>query len=254
MRCLRGLWPTLARPTLATTFNLAKLGARPILANGPRGPPSAGPPSARRPKFRAFFPLSPPIVMFFCLSEIFSCLFSSLVVFSWNFGGVLVGRNPQMCLFSPSGCPVKPRRPAEARAKRRDELVAGSSVRAARRTHDGRLASRHGVGPSDVGRCEAFGGNHLSAAIFCGQHGHVKTSSRMTHQDGVAQSACELCDPKTPQTIARIVQHRCGVQGVRVGEASNPGLQRRLILRLVEGREVVQRIDPKPNRCNSSGQ
>ena len=77
----------------------------------------------------------------------------------------------------------------------------------------------------------------------------MKTSSRVTHQDDVeieipAQSACELCDSKTPQPIARIVEHRCGMQGVRVGEASNPGPPRRLILRPVEGREVVQRIDP----------
>ena len=34
------------------------------------------------------------------------------------------------------------------------------------------------------------------------------------------------------------------MQGVRVGEASNPGPPRRLVLRPVEGREVVQRIDP----------
>ena len=32
-----------------------------------------------------------------------------------------------------------------------------------------------------------------------------------------------LCDSKTPQPTARIVEHRCGMQGVRVGEASNPG-------------------------------
>ena len=70
-------------------------------------------------------------------------------------------------------------------------------------------------------------------------------SSRVIHQDDVtnevnevpAQSVCELCDSKTPQPIARIVEHRCGMQGVRVGEASNP--PRRLIFRPVEGREVV---------------
>ena len=45
--------------------------------------------------------------------------------------------------------------------------------------------ARHGAGPSDVGRCEANGRNHFSAAIFCGQYGHVKTSSRETHKDDV---------------------------------------------------------------------
>ena len=77
----------------------------------------------------------------------------------------------------------------------------------------------------------------------------MKTSSRVIHQDDVtnevpAHSVCELYDSKTPQPTARIVEHRCGMQGVRVGEASNPGPPRRLILRPVEGREVVQRINP----------
>ena len=43
-------------------------------------------------------------VFFLSLWGIFSCLFFSLGVFSWNFGGVLVGRDPQMCAFSPSFC------------------------------------------------------------------------------------------------------------------------------------------------------
>ena len=36
----------------------------------------------------------------------------------------------------------------------REELTAGSSGRAARRIHDGRIVSRHGDGPSDAGRFE----------------------------------------------------------------------------------------------------
>ena len=108
----------------------------------------------------------------------------------------------------------------------------------------GDLPSRHGVGPSDVGRREASGRNYLSAAIFCGQHGHVKTSPRVTHKDDVEieSPAQSFCDPfqKTPQPITRIVEHRCGMQGVRVGEASNPGPPRRLILRPVEEKEMQQ--------------
>ena len=62
----------------------------------------------------------------------------------------------------------------------------------------GEFAARHGVGPSDVGRCEASSGNHLSAAIFCGRRGHERTSSR-------------------------VISHQCGLLGCRVGEAPNPG-------------------------------
>ena len=70
-----------------------------------------------------------------------------------------------MCATEEDVCPVAKKQAvarwashpldAEARAKRRDELVAGSSGRAAQCSHNGRLASRHGVVPSDVGRCEA---------------------------------------------------------------------------------------------------
>ena len=82
----------------------------------PRTAPPLGPlrrtPPPDRPKFRAFFSLSRHIfhslslwggllVSFFPLSRVL------LVEFWW-----CVGRSgPQMCLFSPSGCPVKPRRP-----------------------------------------------------------------------------------------------------------------------------------------------
>ena len=59
--------------------------------------PSPGP-----PKISLFFyPLPPQNSFFSSLSG----------VFSWNFGGVFEGRDPQMCTFGLSGCRVKPRRP-----------------------------------------------------------------------------------------------------------------------------------------------
>ena len=72
----------------------------------PRPLDSFSPPD--RPTFRAFsFPT--PIFFFFSLSgDLLVSFFLSPGVFSWNFGGVLVGLGPQMCLFSPSGCIVKP--------------------------------------------------------------------------------------------------------------------------------------------------
>ena len=66
------------------------------------------------PKFRVFFFPSPaPIfILFFSLrvsSRVFFPLSGFLLVdFWWCFGR----SGPQMCLFSPLGCPVKPRRPA----------------------------------------------------------------------------------------------------------------------------------------------
>ena len=77
-----------------------------------------GPPEGGGLKIsRFFFLLPPPFSFFFSLS---GCLlvsfFLSLGFFSWNFGGVLVGRDLQ-CLFSPSGCPVEPRRPAASSSK-----------------------------------------------------------------------------------------------------------------------------------------
>ena len=67
------------------------------------GPPSAGPPSEDRPKFRACFsvPRHQPPISLFCLS---------LCVFSMNFGGFCENRDPQMCTFGLSGCGVKPGR------------------------------------------------------------------------------------------------------------------------------------------------
>ena len=62
---------------------------------------------------RFFFPSPTPIFMFFSLSgcllvsfflslEVFHSFFL-LGVLSWNFGGVSVGRDPQMCTFGLSG-------------------------------------------------------------------------------------------------------------------------------------------------------
>ena len=92
-----------------------------VLLRTPR--PSAGPPSPPdRPKFRFFFSFSHPhfhsfflsgdlLVEFFLSPGLFSCLFSSLwgllVEFWWCFGR----SGPQMCLFSPSGCPPHPAGP-----------------------------------------------------------------------------------------------------------------------------------------------
>ena len=60
--------------------------------------PSAGPPPPDRPKFR-----------FFSLSRHYFHSFFLLGVFSWNFGGVIEGRDPQLCTFGLTGCRVKPR-------------------------------------------------------------------------------------------------------------------------------------------------
>ena len=140
-----------AKQTLATTFNLANLGrfwsgqadfgqlcpptlawpiwamlgrfwcARPTLANGP--PPSPPWTALRRTALRrtaqhfALFFSSPAhnFHSFFNLLRVFPCLFFSLqvssrvfLVFWWCFGR----SGPQMCLFSPSGCRVIPRRPS----------------------------------------------------------------------------------------------------------------------------------------------
>ena len=71
------------------------------------GPSCAGTPLGRTPlrrtaqNFALFFPSPATIVTLFCLS---------LGVFSWNFGGVFEGRDPQMCTFGLSGCRVKPQR------------------------------------------------------------------------------------------------------------------------------------------------
>ena len=54
------------------------------------GQPKGGATKGGGPKFCAFFALSRSIFALFCLS---------LGVFSLNFGGVLEGRDPQMCTF-----------------------------------------------------------------------------------------------------------------------------------------------------------
>ena len=83
------------------------------------GGPKGGAPKGGGPKIsRFFFLLPPPFSFFFSLSGGSSCVifslsgcllvsfFLSLGVFSWNFGGVLVGRDLK-CLFSPLGCRVE---------------------------------------------------------------------------------------------------------------------------------------------------
>ena len=58
-----------------------------------------------------FFLLPLPFSFFFLSPDVFSCIVSSL---KGSSRGILVGfgrSGPQMCLFTPSGCPVKPRRP-----------------------------------------------------------------------------------------------------------------------------------------------
>ena len=88
-------------------------------------------------------------------------------------------------------------------------------------------------------------------------NGHVEASLREMHKDDVGieiPAVCEKvqCAIHARRHRARILEHGCGMQGVRVSEASNPSPPQRLILRPVEGREVVQRISP--SQCNSSGQ
>ena len=97
------LWPTLAtRLGLADFWWPGRFG--PTDPPVPRTPSAPDRPPPDRPTFRVFFPSPRPHFHSFCLS---GCLlvsfFFSLGVLSWNFGGVLVGRVPQMCLFSTSG-------------------------------------------------------------------------------------------------------------------------------------------------------
>ena len=66
-----------------------------------RGVPRRGP-EGWGPKISRFFLPLPPLFSFFL---------PFLGVVSWNFGGVIEGRDPQMCTFGLSGCRVKPRRP-----------------------------------------------------------------------------------------------------------------------------------------------
>ena len=64
------------------------------------GGPEGWGPEGGGPKISRFFSLSGSHFRSFCLSQ---------GVFSLNFGGVFVGRDPQMCTFGLSGCRVKPR-------------------------------------------------------------------------------------------------------------------------------------------------
>ena len=65
--------------------------------------------SSPAPIFVFFFSLWGSSRVFFSLSGglLVSFFLSLWGVFSWNFGGVLVGQDPQMFAFSPSGCRVK---------------------------------------------------------------------------------------------------------------------------------------------------
>ena len=72
---------------------------------------------------RVFFSLGVFSCLFVSLGRVFSYLFFSLWgVCSWNFGGVLVGPDPEMCAFSPSGCRVKAPQPKQAIAVTRRHL------------------------------------------------------------------------------------------------------------------------------------
>ena len=80
------------------------------------GPPSAGSPlwrtsspsdpSARPPKISRCFFLPTPMFAFFFLTGVFSCLFPSLGVFSWNCWWCL--KDPHMCTLGLSGSRVQP--------------------------------------------------------------------------------------------------------------------------------------------------
>ena len=146
--------PTLARarPTLATTFNLANM-VRFLSGQADVGqlrPPPwlrrFGPwlgsflvgrlilvilatyhaaPDRPPPKISLSFFSHPHFHSFILSLGIFLCLFFlSPGVFSWNLGQT----GPQMCLFLPSSCPVKPRRPAGRRGFPHDNLRAKTST------------------------------------------------------------------------------------------------------------------------------
>ena len=54
-------------------------------------------------------------------------------------------------------------------------------------------------------------------------------------------------DVKAKPRVAEAIRHQCGLTGVRVGEADNPGPRRRCRtqrLRADDHRNVVQRVDP----------
>ena len=75
---------------------------RPSRDRPSRDRPSRDRPSREPPKNSLFF--------FFLLRRKIRSFLPSLGVFSWNFGGVFEGRDPQMCTFGLSGCCVKPQR------------------------------------------------------------------------------------------------------------------------------------------------
>ena len=67
-------------------------------------------PPRDRPKFRVFFFPSPAhhVRSFFLFLWVFSCLFFSVGVFSWNSGRVFEGRDPDMCRFGVLGLSCGP--------------------------------------------------------------------------------------------------------------------------------------------------
>ena len=93
-------------------------------------PPPLDPPSAGPPKFSLFFFPFPPPFRSFCVS---------LGVFSWNFGGVLKRKCPEMCTFGLSGCRVKPRRPHQT--GRRGSHTTARELQTC--TFQGTCASKH---------------------------------------------------------------------------------------------------------------
>ena len=124
-----GLWPQPSRlwpqPHGPIMVGPSRFGPTPTASDRPplRTAHRFGPPkisrffSFSRPHFHSFFTLWGSSRVFFSLSR---CLLVSffplaeglLEEFWWCFGR----SGPQMCLFSPSRCPVKPRRPATLRA------------------------------------------------------------------------------------------------------------------------------------------
>ena len=92
---------------------------------------------------------------------------------------------------------------AEVCPQRRDVVVAGPSSRLPTSLVARRFGVCGRVGQIDVGRGDPFDRDHHHPAFFRGQHG-----DDINTQDG---------------PVSRVRDHRCGYEGCRVGEASNPG-------------------------------
>ena len=64
--------------------------------------------------------ISASIFVFFLSLGVFSCLFFSLGVLSWNFGGVFVGQDPQMARLGPGlSCETPEKTPEREKKKRK---------------------------------------------------------------------------------------------------------------------------------------